>query len=117
MKKIDLGQSVSVLANVGVLIGILLLAYELNQNRDMMRSQARNAIADTLVNILYQRATSPYLAEILAKLEAGEQLTAVETIRFLEMQAAEWRYRENVNYQYRNDLYDEGEYLAQRRGV
>ena len=31
MKKIDLGQAITILANFGVLIGILLLVYELNQ--------------------------------------------------------------------------------------
>jgi hypothetical protein len=39
MKKIDLGQSVSIIANIGVVAGILLLAYELNQNRELAVAQ------------------------------------------------------------------------------
>ena len=35
MKKIDLGQAVSILANVGVLAGILFLAVELRQNNEL----------------------------------------------------------------------------------
>jgi hypothetical protein len=39
MKKIDLGQTVAILANVGVLAGILLLVYELNQTRELAQAQ------------------------------------------------------------------------------
>jgi len=37
MKKIDLGQFLSILANFGVIIGILLLVFELNQARQFAR--------------------------------------------------------------------------------
>ena len=40
MKKIDVGQTVSILANVGVIAGILLLAFELSQNNKLLRAQA-----------------------------------------------------------------------------
>jgi hypothetical protein len=39
MKKIDLGQTLSIVANVGVLAGILLLVYELNQTRELAQAQ------------------------------------------------------------------------------
>jgi hypothetical protein len=62
-KKIDLGQSIGILANIGVLIGVLLLAYELNQNRRMMRAQTRNSIAETVINLNFDRANSDELSE------------------------------------------------------
>ena len=37
MKKLDLGQTMTILANVGVIVGISFLAVELRQNNDMMR--------------------------------------------------------------------------------
>ena len=52
MKKIDLGQTIGVLANIGVLIGILLLVYELSQNRQMMKAQTRNEIAQSTYELL-----------------------------------------------------------------
>jgi hypothetical protein len=36
MKKIDLGQTFHILANIGVIGGILLLAFELQQNNELM---------------------------------------------------------------------------------
>ncbi len=52
MKKIDLGQTIGVLANIGVIIGILLLVYELSQNRQMMKAQTRNEIAQSTYELL-----------------------------------------------------------------
>ena len=114
MKKIDLGRTVTILANLGVLTGILLLVYELNQNREMMQAQTRHSVAEMLVNLLALEIGDPGIAAIQSKHNSGEELTPVETERFVLLQEAYWRYRENVHYQYRNGLYDEDEYLALR---
>ena len=114
MKKIDLGQTIGILANVGVLMGILLLVYELNQNRVMMEAQVRGAISDKLVELLIEQSSSP--AVLAAELRAmnGDALTEVEARQVRLLREAYWRYRENVSYQYRKGLYEEDEYLAQR---
>ena len=39
-------------ANIGVLIGIVLVLVELDQNRDMMRAQTRNELAMGIVDLL-----------------------------------------------------------------
>lgn len=114
MRRIDLGQTVTILANLGVLIGILLLVYELAQNREMMRAQTRNSVAEMLVNLLAVEVSDSEISEIWVKRRSGEPLTAVEFERFQVLQWAYWRYRENVHYQYRNGLYEEDEYLALR---
>ncbi len=41
MKKIDLGQTITILANVGVVAGIVFLAVELRQNNEFMAADAR----------------------------------------------------------------------------
>ena len=114
MKKIDLGQTLQLLGNAGVIVGILLLVYELNQNRQMMQAQTRNAISETIVDRLLGEADNPDLAAINLKAEAGEIMTALEARRYQLIWQATFRYWENVNYQYRNGLYDDSEYLAHR---
>ena len=114
MKKIDLGQTIGIIANLGVLIGILLLVYELSQNRTAMQAQTRNAIAETLVNLLALEASTPELMEMEAKLQAGEPLTPAEMRMNANISSAYWRYRENVHYQYRIGLFDGSEYVGQR---
>jgi hypothetical protein len=113
MKKIDLGQAITILANVGVLVGILLLVFELNQNRQMMQSQTRTAVAEILVGLLALEASDAELIELQAKAASG-QTTPTEQTRFVTLYEAYWRYRENVYYQFRNGLYDQDEYIALR---
>jgi len=112
--KIDLGQTVGIVANVGVLIGILLLVYELDQNRQMMKAQTRNAIAETLVNLRFSEANNPDIVRVQNLASQGEELTPVERGQFIAHWSAHFRYWENVNYQYRAGLYEDAEYVAQR---
>jgi hypothetical protein len=114
LKKFDLGQSLQLLGNLGVIVGILLLVYELAQNREMTRAQTRNSVAEMLVNLLGAEFGDQEIAGLQVKRSAGQSLTPVEGYRFEMLQEAYWRYRENVHYQYRNGLYDEDEYLALR---
>ena len=39
MKKIDVGQTMTILANLGVIIGIAFLAVEINQNNSQLAAQ------------------------------------------------------------------------------
>jgi len=114
MKKIDFGQTANTLANLGVIIGILLLVFELNQAREMTQSQTRNSVAEMLINLIESAYGDPQMAEIQVKHDAGQSLDPVERFRFAAREDAFWRYRENVHYQYRNGLYDEDEYEALR---
>ena len=47
MKKIDFGQTVTLIANIGVIGGIMMLAYELQQNNKLMEAAARQAVDKT----------------------------------------------------------------------
>ena len=51
MNKIDAGQTLSLLANVGVILGILLLVYELNQNTAAMQGDTYQALLGSVTNI------------------------------------------------------------------
>ena len=50
MKKIDLGQTIGIVANVGVIAGLLLLAFELNQNREITEAQTRHQVSQSMVD-------------------------------------------------------------------
>ena len=110
MKKPDLGQTLSIIANFSVLLGILLLAFELNQNRDLMRAQTRNSVAEMRVNLAALEASSPELTGIMRKFRADEPLDEHEYSNLLSLYEAYWRYRENVHYQYLNGMYEPAEY-------
>ncbi len=83
MKKIDLGRTISIFANVGVIAGILFLVVELQQNNDLLSAQARAArieLKTSFEGSLYQNVE---LAEIIARAHANDELTEAEEIRLL----------------------------------
>ncbi len=114
MKKIGFGQTVGILANCGVLAGILLLAYELNQNRQMMEAQTRTALAQGIIDILTSHSSDEATSTLIRRGDADDNLSADEQVRYRRFVIAQFRYHENVHYQYRIGLYDEAEYLAHR---
>ena len=81
MKKIDLGQMITILGNVGVIAGIVFLGLELRQSNEQSRLQAegeadvrRNAVLELVIE-------NPDLIELLAKDEAN--LTQSERDRLI----------------------------------
>jgi hypothetical protein len=116
MEQSRINHWLTVGTNVAVLFGIILLVYELQQNREMMRAQTRNEISAKLTEIQMTVASNPQLADMLTRARTGEDLTASERTQFDNRNAAMFRYWENVHYQYRLGLYDEEEFSKQREG-
>ena len=101
-------------ANVGVLIGIILLIIELDQNRDMMRAQIRNELARGVQDLLVIAVADQDLADLLFRADTGESLSPAESSRVGTWDQLVFRYWENVHYQYRQGLYDESEFSVHR---
>jgi hypothetical protein len=114
MKKIDFGQTISLFSNIGILIGIGLLIYELNQNRAMTAAEIRNSIAQTTATLIRDEAMNKDILEVSMRGLAGEPLEPLEQEQFELFFAAYFRMWENANYQYRVGLYDAVEYESQR---
>lgn len=114
MKKIDVGRTISILSNIGVLIGIVLLVFELNQSRQMMRAQTRTEIAQGSIAALNLRGTNSEVRGLCKRASSDEGLPQSERAQFSLLVSAVFRYHENVYYQYRLGLYDEAEFDAQR---
>ena len=82
MKKIDLGQTITILANVGVIAGIIFLALELQQNNELLASQARsNLLAGRVSTQLSVVENTGALADLISKAHRGEALTDTEDFR------------------------------------
>ena len=101
-------------ANLGVLIGLLLLVAEMKQSRDMMRAQIRHELAMGIVDLLQTPASNSQLADVLFRGVSGEALTPSESFQFEMRTNALFRYWEDVHYQYRVGLYDDAEFQTQR---
>ncbi len=81
MKKIRLGEALSIFANIGVIGGILLLVYELRQNNDLMAAEARFNRLSMAVDSWRYNAGNADLAELRAKARNREVLSDAERWR------------------------------------
>lgn len=81
MRKIDLGQTLNTLANLGVIAGIIFLAVELNQNNDFLELEARATLSEYLQNGWDRIASDPELVDIFIKDRNEEELTEAEEFR------------------------------------
>ena len=113
MKAERINHWLTLLANFGVLLGILVLIYELNQNNVIAKAQTRSDIANfSRENVrMFQ---SPFALEIARKRTSGEELSFEEVRWMNQAFRAEIRSWENVHYQYRVGLYDENEMESYR---
>ena len=109
MKKIDLGQAITILANFGVLIGILLLVIELNQARVVTEAQTRSAITASIIDLTEMITQSPMGLTIYEKRLNKEPLTVKEIYWQRGASRSVFRHWENVYFQYRVGLFSEEE--------
>ena len=114
MKTDRLMRWLTIGANLGVLVSLLLLIAELNQNRDMMRAQIRHDLAMGIVDLRQTPAENQQLANVLFRGNSGEELTPFEMYQFERFTNALFRYWEDVHYQYRVGLYDDAEFETQK---
>ena len=81
MNKIDIGQATNTLANVGVIVGIAFLAFELHQNNELMESESRATITEINSGLWATASEIPDIAEFALKDRTGEGLTNQEEFR------------------------------------
>jgi hypothetical protein len=81
LRKIGLGQTITVLANIGVIAGIIFLALELQQNNELLRAEAANIRLQNQIGPRILILENPDLAELMAKHSSGKPLTATEEIK------------------------------------
>ena len=98
MKNVEFAQTVSVLANVGVVLGLIFLGIEVYQSNQMNRTEAWNNLIRTGIDFNDAIAQNDALAEILAKSNNQESLSDAETIRLEAFTAASMQ-RVWVDYQ------------------
>jgi len=111
----------SLLANVGVVIGLALLIFEIRQNSDLVRIQIHQARSDAWVAERQDLADSEFLLPALEKLRAAggradisaldvlDPLEAARVYRYMQSRAGDY---DNLYYQYRQGYLDEEFYRS-----
>jgi hypothetical protein len=101
MKKIDVGQIITIFANVGVILGIVLLAYELHQNNELLESQANLVLLQNRLAGAEWIASDDSLGMALIKEQHGGELSPLEQLKlenyyYATLSKWEWEHRQNL---------------------
>ena len=83
MKKINWGQTIAILANVGVLLGIVFLAIEIRDSRIAILAQTQDSVADGFLTLNLATIDNPEIGLTFQKgLCDPEALSDLEAARF-----------------------------------
>jgi hypothetical protein len=80
LKKIDLGQGISILANIGVIAGIIFLGLELQQNNELLKAEAADGLLQNRLSPRRQILEHRDLAQLMTKHASGKPLTDADEL-------------------------------------
>ena len=104
----------TLVANVGVLAGIIFLAYELQQNTVATQLEAASNFNASFSEIELLIAGNPEFAELLVSGREGAQITGTDQLRltvFYNQVLRQWQF---AHFQYLSGAMDEDNWQAQR---
>ncbi len=108
-------------ANIGVVIGLALLIFEIRQNSELVRAQIHQSRSDNYISERQAFADSEFLLPVTVKLRAAGEINDVATLdvlnaterdrfrRYLQARHADY---DNLYYQYRLGYLDESFYQS-----
>jgi len=107
MKKIDLGQTVTLLANVGVIVGIIFLAFELRQNNQQLALQSYQSWVDANLAINASLMNQQVSAIAAAGNSGSANLTEDTFITYAMWQLSVFQMAQSTDYLHRQGALDE----------
>ena len=108
-----LNKWLALLANVGVIAGIVFLAIEIRQNSDAIRAQTRAQLAEEVTELFSVNMNDKEYASVLMRGNNVEELSPVEQYQYYRHRSAWIHYWNNVAYQYEMGMYDGTEFAHQ----
>ena len=112
----SINKWLTLLANIGVLVGIAVVAFELRQTQTAM--QAESSTMRTQMAIQHQNISRTHnMAGLREKVQRGEQLTPEELLGVDEWFDFMLRYFENLHFQYQLGVLDEEIWQANRSAI
>lgn len=109
MKKVENWMNIG--ASFGVILGILFLGMEIQQNTEMMHSQARDAITEKQMMFSEWVTTEPEMAVAIVEAANGlDNMQPERRMMYVYFLAGVWREWENSYYQYQRGLFDAQEF-------
>ena len=115
MKFDRLNQWLGVIANLGVMGGLVFLAIELNQNTQATIAAASEELTNQSLEFFSLGMDNQVIARAAHKQRIGEELDDFERDQLRQHQYFNFRVFENAYLQYRRGFYDDSEWSRYRR--
>jgi hypothetical protein len=115
MKKIDLGQSISILANLGVLVGVVFLVIELRQNSDLLGMEIRSSAQNRIAGVTDLLIENPHILELLRRDPGDLTPTEYDTLVLLGIRSLS--NFESAYGDVRQGLVDEAEFVRRLKAI
>ena len=113
MKKIDLGQTITILANIGVIAGIVFLAYELRQNTLATEIESAQNLITSIGDRNAMVIESDEFASVLLRAEEGVELAPSERVRLAFFYSDAMRGWQSIFFQHERGALDDGMWHTQ----
>ena len=111
MKPTDWKDIAELVGIAAIVLGLVLVAYELRQNTMMMQSQTRDSMTEKQMMFSEWVATNKYTAEVMTLAAAGKlEPNTPEYNSFLFLNQGIFREWENSYYQYERGLFEPEEF-------
>jgi hypothetical protein len=114
MKKFDLGQTFQILANVGVIIGLVFLTLEIRQNTSALLAESRQSVLSSTQTELFTLMSN---TDVVASIIKEAPLSAEENIRLDLFLTAAMKAREYSWLQFKDGLIDESQWGAEVKNI
>lgn len=114
MSKQTFSGWLSLIANFGILIGVLLIVVELSQIRELLTAQVRNDFTTTVMSRNDAVAADPEMIDIMMRGKDGGNLDANEDLRYRLRTSGTFQQWQNTHFQYQMGLIDEQEFQSYR---
>ena len=108
-----LNRWLTLAANIGVIIGLVLLVAEIRQTNAIAKAEAINALTQNVYTLLELHRDPRHIDALDRVNEVGwEDLTKEEEILLSTVEAMAMRHFENAYYQHKLGVYDDGQLEA-----
>ena len=102
-------------ANIGVIVSLLFLAYEINQSTKATMAAASQGLTDQSVVYFDAQLDHEVISQAVYKQHQGNELSGYELHQLDLLQRLNFRVFENAFLQYRRGFYEEREWERYRR--
>ena len=117
MKKIDVGQTITILANVGVVLSLIFVGVQIQQSRQIAVADIYQQRTALLLQSFYSAVPAETEFRAWLKDSAGEPLSPEERLALTNRYAARIAYWENNHLQYQIGLLPEEQWEASKNSI